>query len=628
MKIPPPIRTTVPLLLLLFGLVLASANYVVLLYSGKKRAQQSVVELARSQASRLSGLATAAIRSEQLQRLTNDLGYLDEDPELKFAFICDKDFRILNSSATEWVGRPLDSTPASFVRDSLDTVVKTGRPLMRVVGDREVAIAAQPRRSKGEIAKIAIVVRDMSNPLGEARRTALLDALSTGGVLFLTLGLLWVGFHLFITLRLERLLRVAREVTPADPALAGEDETAEVSAALMHLRGRSERQSQALALKEERYRRLVETLPALVIINRNERVEFVNRRGLDMLRAESEEQVLGRVIYEFIHPDYLGTTRRHMEQILVRGGQLTALEQRLLRLDGSTVHVELAASPFRDEKGDAVQMVATDVSERIESAAKREALSRDLQEKNKELEAVLYVASHDLRSPLVNVMGFSRQLSTACDQLGGMLQRAREGSSVADEMEPLVTTTIPRALKFIEQGVAKMDALLAGFLRFSRLGSAAMEIKHVDMGAMLRSILSTMTYQTQQAGADVRLGELPACGGDPTQINQVFTNLIDNAVKYRHPQRPCVISVEGRAVEGAVIYTVTDNGIGVAAAHVEKIFEIFHRLNPTLTAGEGLGLTIAQRIVKRHNGNITVESELGEGTSFTITLPPSPATPA
>lgn len=622
MNLPPPTRTSVPLLLLLFGIAFMLTNYVVLLSADVERARQSVMELARSQSARLSGLATSSTKSEQVQRLTNDLGYLNEDPELKFAIISDPDLRILRSSAEEWEGRALETTPAAYVRDVLDAVAKSSRPVIRVINDREVVISAHPRKAKGELVKIALVVRDTSNPLGEARRTALMDTLYVGAVLIITLLLLWFALHGLVLHRLGKLLKAS---TGPVEILTGGDEFADISRSLAQSHESLSHFKEELEHQAERYRRLVEMLPAIVVVNRNERIEFINQRGLNMLRAETMSQVLGRVIYEFVHPDYLGNMRRRVEQMLQSDEPTMAMEEKLIRLDGSTLNVEVAATSFRDRKGAAIQMVASDISERMENAAKREALSRDLQDKHKELETVLYVASHDLRSPLVNVMGFSRQLSNACAQLSTMVDRAKEGALDADDMESLVKTTIPRALKFIEQGVAKMDALLAGFLRFSRLGNAAMELKPVDMSATVRSILGTLTYQIQQTGADVRVGELPPCLGDPTQINQVFTNLIDNAIKYRHADRKCVISIEGREVGDNVIYSVTDNGIGIAPAHVDKIFEIFHRLSPSLTPGEGLGLTIAQRIVKRHNGTITVESQPGEGTSFTVTLSAVPA---
>ena len=141
------------------------------------------------------------------------------------------------------------------------------------------------------------------------------------------------------------------------------------------------------------------------------------------------------------------------------------------------------------------------------------------------------------------------------------------------------------------------------------------------MNAMLSGIAQAMEFQIQQAKARVRITEVPDCLGDSTQINQVFSNLLDNAIKYLDPKRTGLISVSGRIEEGRSVYIVRDNGIGIARAHQAKIFEIFHRLDPSRGTGEGLGLTIAQRILERHNGGIRVESEPGNGASFFVSLP-------
>jgi signal transduction histidine kinase len=265
--------------------------------------------------------------------------------------------------------------------------------------------------------------------------------------------------------------------------------------------------------------------------------------------------------------------------------------------------------------------IRTDITQRKADEAQLQRYAEDLAEKNKELEAIVNTLSHDLRSPLINVQGFGKQLSRACERIHAAFAAAPDRAVPASAVRQQLEVAIPQALKFINAGVGRMDLLLAGLLRFSRLGREALTIERLDMNAVAAEAFSAMKFQLDAAKADVRMGPLPAGYGDKVQTSQVFGNLIDNALKYRHPKRALRIMVEGHVKDGQSVYSVADNGVGIAPEHQLKAFEIFHRLDPDGPPGEGLGLTIARRVLERQKGRIWVESAGEGGSTFYFSLP-------
>ena len=307
----------------------------------------------------------------------------------------------------------------------------------------------------------------------------------------------------------------------------------------------------------------------------------------------------------------------------IRQGRVWRGEVRNRGKDGSYYWVDTTIFPFIGERGEPLQYIAirTDITQRKADEEKLARVAMELAEKNKELEAIVYTVSHDLRSPLVNVQGFGKQLNRACEAMVAAVDVAGEGGEVpVAKLRPPLEIAIPQALRFINAGVNKMDVLLSGLLRYSRLGRVPLNMRPLNMSGIIGEITAAMKFQLDEARAEVRVDSLPTCIGDHVQTSQVFGNILDNALKYREAERPLRIHVTGRLHGGQVIYAVADNGMGIAPEHQAKVFEMFHRLNPDNTVGEGLGLTIAQRVLERQKGRIWVESRLGQGSTFFISL--------
>jgi len=289
--------------------------------------------------------------------------------------------------------------------------------------------------------------------------------------------------------------------------------------------------------------------------------------------------------------------------------------------NGTFADIEYSISRTPTKDPIKVIVVARDITERKQAERERERLLIELAEKTRELEQIVYVASHDLRSPLVNIQGFTRELDESFAQVHAIFNSKDVPPGLKKKLVPILDKDIPVAFQYILSSSSKMDSLLSGLLRLSRLGRAALNIKQLDMNKLMAEVIASFEFQVKESGAKIMVEELPPCYGDETQVNQVFSNLVDNALKFLNADRPGMIRISGKEEEGRVTYCVEDNGSGIADKDRERIFEIFCRLDPDASAGEGLGLTIVRKILNRHGGKVWVESEPGKGSRFFACLP-------
>jgi signal transduction histidine kinase len=246
----------------------------------------------------------------------------------------------------------------------------------------------------------------------------------------------------------------------------------------------------------------------------------------------------------------------------------------------------------------------------------------------------VYSVSHDLRSPLVNLEGFSKELAMVCQDLRSLLAEDHPPAAVRDRGLRLLDGDMAEAIHFIQTGVGRLSNIIDALLRLSRAGRIEYQRLHVDVNTIVRRIVQSMHDTITRQGATVTVADLPPVWADPVAVEQIFANLIGNALNYLDPERPGSIEVgsghpakteEGENSSSLRAYYVKDNGLGIPEAYWPKVFQAFQRLHAGVAKGEGIGLALVRRIVERHGGRIWLDSAEGVGTTFWVALPVPPA---
>jgi len=235
---------------------------------------------------------------------------------------------------------------------------------------------------------------------------------------------------------------------------------------------------------------------------------------------------------------------------------------------------------------------------------------------NEEIQHFAYIVSHDLRSPLVNIMGFTSELEMLQKELFDRLSSA-SGQPVPETLGK----DFDEALAFIKSSIARMERLIAAVLRISRDGSRPLNREAVDTNALMENLFAAVAHQIRDKKATLKAGSLPPIVTDRLALEQIFSNLIENAIKFLKPGEHGEIGVSGRIEGTEAVYTISDNGRGIDSKDHRRIFELFRRSGHQDVPGEGIGLAYVAALVRRLGGTIEVESALGQGSTFKVKFP-------
>jgi signal transduction histidine kinase len=274
----------------------------------------------------------------------------------------------------------------------------------------------------------------------------------------------------------------------------------------------------------------------------------------------------------------------------------------------------------------AAQKALRETNESLEETVARR--TAELRQANEEIQNFAYVVSHDLRAPLVNIMGFTGELEVIRKELLKRQPAPAGADDAPSDADDQLGRDFDEALHFIKSSIARMDRLIKSILKLTREGRRELRLDRIDMTELVRSIADGLGYQAHATGTSITIDDLPPVVGDRLALEQIFGNLLDNALKYLREDVPGEVRISGRATAAELVYEVHDNGRGIEAKDLGRIFEIFRRSGPQDRSGEGIGLTHVRTLVGRLGGTITVQSAPGQGSTFRVNLPARQAAPA
>lgn len=396
--------------------------------------------------------------------------------------------------------------------------------------------------------------------------------------------------------------QISGEIDALSEALAEEGRHDELADTATLVRNKLVELDQTVALAREG--RTDEAI-AIVKSNRGKDAMDVLRQRLGAISVDADQRVKSET-------KMMLSRSRALAVVTLGGGVLVVVFVTIAGLGAWRYTQELTRA-----QGE-VRALNADLERRVQTR------TADLVRANEEIQRYAYIVSHDLRAPLVNIMGFTSELEEGVASVGRYFDAAPEARTPAltDEARRAAGEDMPEAIRFVRSSTRKMDALINAILKISREGGRVLVPEPLDLKALVERQLAAVQHQIETGGVTVTLaGAWPQIVSDRLALDQVFGNLIDNALKYLRPGVPGRIDVTARDLGSRVEVAIADNGRGIGEQDFVRIFELFRRSGVQDRPGEGIGLAHVQALVRRLGGQISVESRLNEGSVFRIALP-------
>ena len=381
------------------------------------------------------------------------------------------------------------------------------------------------------------------------------------------------------------------------------------------------RSANALQASEERFRQLAENIMDvfwLEDVGPTNRIIYVSPTfELWWGRRPAEVYADGRIFWQIVHPeDREGVIRSYREFTGGKGDFDAGF--RIVRPGGSIRWLRARGFPIRGIDGRVYRVagLAQDITHEKRHEERQQQLVKELKDFSN-------AVSHDLRAPLINLKGFSNEIKTSLEVIRPLVDDTLPTLDEKNKKKLIAAyyQDLPEAVDFIDASVSKMERLTHAILKLSRLGRRELMFEMLDMNEIVRNTLKSLGHQIKTRGILLTVGDLPKTTADKVSMEQIFSNLMSNAVNYLDPKRSGEIEISGENRLDETAFHVRDNGRGIKPYDIEKIFNMFERLSDDAVTGEGMGLAYVRALVRCHGGEVFCESEYGTGSKFTFTIP-------